>query len=163
MTMIEKAVLIVCTFAVWYTHDVHADTYLDVNGISVHSLDYFTYEGRASKFNGSNVGLGITTDLYKYVDGKAGFYKNSYYHQSTYAALNVHTESWYGIEPGITVGFVSGYNNTPMHSGIVQFYVIPNVAIRYKDLGVMVGYIPPMPGEVVPVSVVTVQFQYQIK
>jgi ribosomal protein L27 len=160
--MIEKAILIVCAFTVLYVCEVKADTYLDVNGASVHSLDYFTYGSTTHKFNGQNVGIGVTTDLNKYVDGKVGFYKNSYYHPSAYAAINIHTESWYGIEPGVTVGFASGYNNTPMHSGLLQLYVVPNVAVRYKDFGVVVGYIPPIPGEVVPVSVVTVQFQYQL-
>jgi hypothetical protein len=162
MTMIDKAILVLCGFAVLYTCDLRADTFLDINGASVHSLDYFTYQGKVSKFNGENVGIGITTDLFKYVDIKAGVYKNSYYHPSAYAAINIHTESWYGIEPGVTVGFASGYNNTPMHSGLLQLYVVPNVAVRYKDFGVVVGYIPPIPGEVVPVSVVTVQFQYQL-
>ena len=144
------------------------DVFLDVNGFSKHSQETFVYQGQQETFNGDNAGLGVTAALSKHIDLKVGFYDNSYFHTTVYGGVNVKTEFSFGqmkFVPGVTVGLATGYDNTPMHSGLFQLYVIPNIGIRFGSIGVTVGYIPgvSLASDSAPVSVVTAQFQYQIK
>ena len=148
--------------------NANADTYLDINGFSKHSQPYYIYKGEYSKFNSQNFGVGITNTINKNLDFKVGMYYNSYYKLTVYSGFNLNTDfivKDFTVTPGIMVGGATGYNNTPVHSGFIQFVVIPNIAVNYKKVGVTFGYIPA--GQVregeEAVSVVTMQFQYKIK
>jgi len=153
--------------AVLVSLPAQADTFLDINGFSQHSLPYYNYAGERHRFNESNAGLGITHEVYNNLEAKAGFYDNSYNKESLYIAANFKLP-WVvreiTLSPSIAVGLVSGYNNTPMHSGMLQPYVMPNFQIRYKHAGMLLGYIPGAESgkNEVPVSVVTLQFQYKL-
>jgi hypothetical protein len=167
MTFIDKCIIIACCIGVIYTHEARSDTYLDINGLSKHSINEYCYQGKCQPFNQTNPGLGITTDLTNHIDLKVGGYKNSYYKTSLYAGINIHTaltHNVWNISPGIMVGMVSGYDKTPMRVGTVVLSIIPNVAIHYQDFGVVIGYIPPVitPEAGKAISVVTMQFQYQL-
>ena len=152
---------------IMFSANVCADTYIDINGFSKHSQDTYNYQGTTFKFNSQNYGVGITHTINKNVDFKAGLYHNSYHKVSGYSAANVNIDfaiKDVTVTPGIMVGVATGYNDTPMHSGMLQFMLIPNIGINYKKIGVNFGYIPAggaRAGEIA-VSAVTVQFQYKI-
>lgn len=153
--------------AVIFTLPTQADTFLDINGFSQHSLPYYNYVGERHRFNGNNAGLGITHEVFPNVEAKVGFYNNSYQKESIYAAANFKL-SWVAkgisFSPGVLVGLASGYSNTPMHSGVLQPYVMPNFQVRYRHAGVMLGYIPGASSgkDEKPVSVLALQFQYKL-
>lgn len=122
-----------------------ADLYLDVNGFSRHSQKYYTYQGQRQAFNEDNAGLGLTSSWTDNVDLTAGFYRNSYAKPSVYGGANLHMNFKGGPivwRPGVSVGLVSGYDNTPDHAGVVRLAVMPNVAISTGNLGVKIGYVP---------------------
>lgn len=144
-----------------------ADLYLDINGFSRHSQTHYTYQGERQAYNADNAGLGLTKQLTDGVDLMAGFYKNSFHKPSIYAGANFHINflsGMYALRPGVSVGLVSGYDNTPDHTGMVRLCVLPNIRASIQNLGVKVGYVPAIGGSRgnVAVSVLTVQFQYQI-
>lgn len=146
--------------------NVYADTYIDINGFSKHSLDHYVYNGKKTKFNSNNFGLGITTSLNKYLDFKYGGYYNSYYKTSLYTGLNIKMDISVGpfiVAPGLFGGVATGYDNTPVGAGMVQPFVIPNFTVRYKDVGVTIGYIPatPVKDGYEEVSAWTLQFNYR--
>lgn len=166
--------------------------YIDVNGFSLHSKQYYSYQGERKEYNQDNAGLGLSKQWNDNADLTAGFYKNSYDKMSAYGGANAHLNfksgsvSW---RPGVCVGLVTGYDNTPDHAGVVRLMVMPNVAISVGDLGIKVGYLPARKAsrstvvynstldkdgniytsttisktDDVNPSVLTVQFQYRIK
>ena len=140
---------------------------LDVNGYSWHSRDIYTSGGMSREYNSMNTGLGLTKQVSNHVDVSAGVYENSYYKTSVYGCANFHLNFGGGaliVRPGVSVGIVTGYDNTPDNTGVVRPIVLPSLVASFNDFGVRFGFVPPFPrsGGGSTVAVVTVQFQYRV-
>jgi hypothetical protein len=90
------------------TTSVSAETYIQLNGVSVHDR---------SGFNGFNFGAGIEQTITENWSLASGWYRNSEYRGSTYgyARYNVYKNGPWNI--GLGAGLVSGYTSqavTPM-------------------------------------------------
>lgn len=142
------------------------DLTLDINGVSQHSKDTYWYQGKTHRYNESNLGLGLTYGVKKYVDVSAGFFENSYYRTTVYAGFRLGPEFVFGdvvVSPGIQAGYASGYVNTPVNSSSLRPVVLPNLRVAYRGVGVTVGYVPRVAsGSVESVSVVTVQVNIKL-
>jgi len=144
------------------------DLYLDINGFSKHSSEYYSYQGEKNKYNSVNPGLGITMNIAKYADVFAGFYDNSYYQTSVYAGVNLKvpfTISEIGIAPGVAVGGISGYEDTPLETQKISALVLPNLVFSYRNAGIRISYVPKVKTseDRNAVSVWLLQLQYRIK
>lgn len=142
------------------------DLTLDINGLSQHSKDTYRYQGKTHRYNETNLGLGLTYGVNKYVDVSAGFFENSYYRTTVYAGFRLGPEFVFGdfvVSPGIQAGYASGYANTPVHSSRLRPVVLPNLRVSYRGVGVTVGCMPRVvSGSTVAVSVVTVQLNIKL-
>lgn len=139
---------------------------LDINGLSQHSKDTYRYQGKMHKYNETNLGLGLTYGVNKYVDVSAGFFENSYYKKTVYAGVRFGSEFVFGdfvVSPGIQAGFATGYADTPVNSSSLRPIVLPNLRVAYRDVGVAVGYVPrAVSGSAIAVSVVTIQLNIKL-
>ena len=78
----------------------HAETYLQVNGISRHNQ---------SGYNEFNYGAGVEHVLNQNWNVAAGWYRNSEYHGSTYAYGRYSFYKKHDWDLGVGVGVVTGY------------------------------------------------------
>ena len=78
----------------------HGQTYVQVNGVSVHD--------RAG-FNSENYGAGIETSVSDRISVAAGWYRNSEYRGSGYAYGRYAVYKKYSWDIGVAVGAVTGY------------------------------------------------------
>lgn len=143
------------------------ELFLDINGISKHSQSTYWYQGQEIPFNSENPGIGITYKARPHLDLKSGFYKNSYYRTSAYAAINISKEfriEKVGVTPGVMFGVATGYTDTPMYSHVLQPSVFLTVGIKLSGTGFNIGYIPGLTklANGNPVSAIIIQFTTQI-
>ena len=129
--------------------------YLTLNVASHHTDDSYCYDGECGQqYNELNLGLGITHTLRDSVDLSAGFYNNSYNITSVYGVANFNYDfgtGWLVVSPGITIGAVTGYRNTPMRLeefsvGDTSLLVLPNINFDVFRFRTTVGMIPGMQG-----------------
>jgi hypothetical protein len=93
---------------------------VNINGISKHF--YETKRSRASGWNELNSGLGLTCQLSgvgEWSDEiEAGFYSNSHFIHSVYAAYGIYYPLGHVLQVGFRLGGVSGYKTASSPSGI---------------------------------------------
>ena len=121
------------------------DLYLDVNGYSWHSSDTYVYKGKRQEYNSKNAGLGLTYGINKYVEAFAGFYDNSYNHDTLYGGVKIKLDfevAGVTITPSLNVGVATGYADTPAQSDYYQLVIMPAVRVTYRGVGLTLGYVP---------------------
>lgn len=103
------------------------DFWVEANLASYHpSADSYCYEGTCDDFNEFNYGLGLSYEMDELVEWTGGFFRNSYDKNSMYAGIKFkHDFQLDGgaLTPGITVGAVTGYDNTEVEAGPLQLMV----------------------------------------
>jgi len=134
---------------------------LDLNGASWHSERNYTYQGETSRYNQSNLGLGVTYAAHDNVDVKAGFFENSYDKTTLYAGIVLHqdfksADNQWILSPGFALLLASGYDDTPENTPAITPLGAFTLSAGHRVLRVTLGYAPF--GEV---DVVTAQLQYQ--
>ena len=112
-------------------HPVHADTWLNLGGVSWHDRP---------GFNGENFGLGIEHALSPRAFATGGFYHNSERTRSHYLAYG---QRFYDVgrwSAGGVIGLVDGYSklNRP-----VALMILPFVNVRWQRVGASLLVIPP--------------------
>lgn len=112
---------------------------LDINIGSRHSEGtYWGLENRSrgyieKKYNENNFGVGLSYGYRTWVDFKTGFFENSYEKNSFYIGAFIHKDIYlfrskmWLIAPGVNVGGVTGYNNTPMKTPVIAPLFIPAI------------------------------------
>jgi len=126
------------------------DMWVDINGFSRHfGADTYEWQGETKEYKEVNPGLGLGIPVHEYIEGKVGWYDNSYDMTSAYAGgffhLNINIDD-FKIEPGGFLGVVTGYSETPEQANKVQIIGMPQVQISYKSVRVGLGYLPgPIP------------------
>jgi len=96
---------ILTLFLILASVNTAADTWLHINGTSLHDQ---------AGYNQENPGLGIETDIVTNWTATAGMYRNSYSRNSAYVYAR---RSWYqgsGWDLGVAAGVVSGYPGWPV-------------------------------------------------
>ena len=126
------------------------DWWLDVHLASYHfNRDGYYQDGEQHDWNEKNFGLGVTYQYHENVQLMGGFFDNSYHTHSNYAAINFHAN--YNIKsliikPGVLIGGVTGYEDTPMNENswvrTVTPMAGPNLSIGTKKLLLNIGLIP---------------------
>lgn len=135
---------------------------LEINGFSFHTEAAFNagwretgtqapYREKWRDFNSINTGVGLRYDLAQNLQAFAGVYRNSYYRPSGYAGLNLRREfsirNGWRVAPGLKLGFVSGYTNTPEESRLLDtliFIALPNIEIGTHGKYLNIGLMPPV-------------------
>ena len=107
----------------------HAETYIQVNGVSVHNKP---------GFNGINYGAGIEKTITENWSLAGGWYRNSEYRGSAYgyARYSVYKDGPWDI--GVSGGLVTGYNSykvTPMAFPEVCYSYLCTIAIPQITAG----------------------------
>ena len=147
--MFKALILIVALTVISPVSADEGDIWIDINGISKHfggEDQIFTdTDGRRREFNETNIGLGVTYEAGKWYEIKAGFYENTYYKTTAYAGANVAYDLRIGdlvVSPGVTVGLVTGYDDTPMQVWAIQPMAMPTLSVQYKSVRLNIGYMP---------------------
>ena len=96
--------IFVVTF-LFFVSAVSAQTYVQLNGLSVHSKP---------GYNGGNYGIGIEHSVTKEWNIAAGGYYNSEYRFSSYAYGRRSFYSYGAWDLGIGLGLVTGYSTSPV-------------------------------------------------
>lgn len=136
---------IALAFALFVVNNtVMAESWLDINLTSDHSMGYYIQNGKRHTYNEHNYGFGITNELTDNLDFRAGVFENSFYRTSFYGAVNLKKEFGNDIKivPGINIGLVSGYKGTIESNSTLRTMVIPNMSIQVFYFRANVGYIP---------------------
>ena len=105
----------------------------------------YVLEEKRESYNAYNYGLGAMYELDDHIAVKGGFYNNSYSKTSVYGGVNVRWEIPVGklkVVPNTTVGFVTGYDDTPVEASKYQLTALPAVGIGTDNVRLNVGYIP---------------------
>lgn len=119
--------------------------YLDVNLASYHSSSWYDY-------NNNNLGLGYSKGLSQNLELITGFYENSFYTQTVYGGVDLHTSDRRGFRAGISLGIATGY--------ISPFFALPNITYRVGNIRTKIGYIPEIGGDTQS-NAVTLQVGYK--
>lgn len=142
------------------------ELFLDINGFSMHSKETYKYKGTRQEYNSNNTGLGLTYGLNKYTEASAGFYKNSYNKDTIYGLVRLKYDISMGnmtITPGINIGIVTGYWDTPVQADYYQVLVAPTVRVTYHGIGFTIGYVPGSEKDNLnPVSTITAQINIML-
>lgn len=144
-----------------FLNNVHAgELWLDINGASYHTQKqyfdgwqrkydsnrrYYVWKSKWKDYNSANYGAGLTYEFNDHLGVKGGFYNNSYYKWTTYAAVNLRHKfkGPVSVIPNISVGVVTGYDVDPLNASTIQPMAIPGVALELNDkYRLNVGYIP---------------------
>jgi len=134
------------------------DVTLVVNLLSWHGDDTYCYENKCGQeYNETNLGLGAKYEFQEGFEVVGGFFDNSYNKTSVYGGMNFkHTIKFMDgileIAPGLTAGFVSGYDDTPERSQGLRPMVLPNISATVNHVQVTLGYIPGIGEDTVSVT-----------
>ncbi|MEQ1917379.1 MAG: hypothetical protein ABL856_11695 [Gallionella sp.] len=124
--------------------------------VGAHSEHFGKKEG-ARDFNEDNLGLGFeyrTSNTYTYT---LGYYNNSLDHPTHYAGVFYQPLQWGYARFGAVVGLMDGYPD--MNNGNYFLAAMPAVSVEYKQVGVNLLFIPPLPQIV---SAVAIQFKFKL-
>lgn len=119
--MMKKSSIAICLLL---SSAVHAETYLDVHGLSKHFS--------AEQFNEVNTGVGITHYIQQDRSIMIGTYYNSIKQQSVYALYG-----WHYGPFSLHAGAVTGYN----------YPIVPAITPQVHIGPLTIGALPPVPGE----------------
>ena len=123
------------------------DLWVDINVASYHtSADSYCYQGECDDFNEFNYGLGLSYELNELFEVTGGFFRNSYDKHSNYAGVKAKYDFDLGagvaLTPGLTLGVVTGYDDTEVEASTLQPMALPSVTVSYKRVRATVGYLP---------------------
>jgi len=126
---------------------VYAKTWLDINVTSWHSRSDYQWEQQVHEFNHDNFGLGATHELRDWLEVKAGWFENSYEKTSLYGLVALKWELFkngaLSVAPGLALGAVSGYQNTPERTGELAPWGAGMLSVTYRERWrANVGYLP---------------------
>jgi hypothetical protein len=125
--------------------------WLDINVTSIHGKDTWEYNGKEGAYNENNFGLGLGYQVSDFGEWKIGFYENSYNKTSVYAGMRFRTNLLLGFiedptwvfAPGLTLGVITGYNDTPEEARALNPVILPSIDIGHRSIGRMnVGFLP---------------------
>ncbi len=132
-----------------FVYDIQAaegDLWLDLNVASKHTgASEYTYNGKTEDFNETNLGAGLSYDIDGTFEATGGFFRNSYDKNSMYAGVKAKRDFFVNkvvLTPGLTVGLVTGYDNTEANGRQFQPLAVPNVTAAVGRFRGTVGYIP---------------------
>jgi len=132
-----------------FAYDIQAaegDLWLDFNLASKHTnASQYTYKGETKDFNESNLGAGLSYDIDGTFEATAGFFRNSYDKNSTYVGVKAKHDFRFGrvlVAPGVTVGLVTGYDDTEVQGAKLQPLAVPSLTFTFDKFRGTVGYIP---------------------
>ena len=154
-------VLLVTFLLVMWADSSRSDVYTDVNLASYHLdnswNDRWSNPKRPHRdYNQTNFGLGLTWEPVDWIDFRAGFYENSFYKHSNYIGVStkyqITSENGFSFAPGVFLGGVTGYNETPnetkvpnIEAGFVDGiypFVLPYVRFGYNRVFANIGIAP---------------------
>src|SRR5688500_5707906 len=126
---------------------VYANTWLDINVTSWHSQSDYHWEQQVREFNRNNFGLGATRELRDWLEVKAGWFENSYEKTSLYGLVALKWQFYkkrsLSLAPGVALGAVSGYQNTPERTGALAPWGAGMLSVTYRERWrASVGYLP---------------------
>jgi hypothetical protein len=138
---------VACVLLVSSSTAAPGDFWFDVNVASRHSSRDYRWRGQVQRFNQNNLGLGATYEVNCWCDVKGGFFRNSYDKTSVYAVGNAKwtlvTRPNWSLAPGVALGLVSGYQNTPEQTGEVAPWGMVSMTVGIGERWrVNLGYIP---------------------
>ncbi|MHB0978435.1 MAG: hypothetical protein ACYC1K_03500 [Minisyncoccota bacterium] len=133
--------------AIMLPHNISTagELYIDINGKAWHDNKTYRYEKQTFNYNENNLGLGLTYSIHKYIEISTGYYYNSFRRNTLYGAAKLKYDIKYKaftITPGLGLGLVTGYEDTPVKADIIQPVVIPVLRIVYEKVGLTIGYLP---------------------
>lgn len=117
--------VVLSTIAVTWMSVAHSADWLDIHLASKHSE-----EG----FNETNPGIGWSHVIKRNHDFIAGMYHNSYSRTTVYVGGDYHTSNEV-FNVGVSYGFVTGYEETPV-------MVLPNASVTINHFRIKIGWIP---------------------
>lgn len=167
---ILAVVVILFMFVAFGSPTVNAapgDFWVDANLASKHThASEYTYKGKTEDYNEANYGLGLSYDIDGTFEATAGFFRNSYDKHSNYIGVKAKHDFRFGyvtVTPGVTAGFVTGYDDTEVDAPVLQPIVVPSVAVEYNNFRTTIGYIPLRLATDASTDVVTFQLGYRFK
>ena len=160
-TILSIALLAACVPAYGDTGDIRVhvhgfSSHLDLDGYSTGEWDYSCWCAETKPFNEVNLGVGVGYELTDGIEARTGFYHNSFYTTSVYAALSMHTSYTRAVAVGLMVGGITGYDDTPLQAGVVQVMALPSLSVGTNDIRIELGYIPKLNSS--STAVVTLSF-----
>lgn len=123
------------------------DLWVDIHGLSIHSSSSYSYKQYSGDYNWANLGAGVGYALTPNVELKAGAYWNSYENLSVYAGARFGLRLPVGdsgviVDPGLTVGVVTGYEDTPDEAAAIQPVILPGSEHRVQPISPLSGIYP---------------------
>ena len=137
----KKILLIVAMMFVNFSAMADMSGWLDINLASKHSESSYIQNGVRKDYNEKNLGFGLSFSLHDNIDGKFGFYENSYDATSLYGAFDFHTSYKQTFAAGIDIGIVTGYD-VMYPSSHFLLYGMPHVTAIWNDMRIQLGYVP---------------------
>lgn len=131
---------------------------------SYHENRTYSHNGKEHDYNEDNPGIGFAYGVNENTDFVSGIFKNSYSKTSVYAGVNLKepfsvTEN-FTVSPGIILGGVTGYDDTPQNSPFIGPMVLPNVVLAVDRYQALVGYIPKISDNTSEVFVLIVGYKF---
>ena len=138
----------------------NATTFIEVNGVSQHSVTTYSNSTTEQRdLNERNFGVGVGYEVSETLSADVGFYENSYYRQTWYVGVNLHKQ-WLPpqgrIAIGLSAGFATGYDNTPIEAKRLQPIAMPTFDLGGHQAFIRIGRIP-------VAKVTTIQLILQIR
>lgn len=160
--------VILFMFVAFGSPEVHAakgDFRIDLNLASKHTnASQYTHNGKTEDYNERNFGLGLAYDIDGTFEVTGGFFRNSYDKHSNYLGIKAKHDFIFGyvtVTPGITAGFVTGYDDTEVDAPKYQPMAVPSISVEYNNFSTTVGYIPLRTVSDASTDVVTFQLGYK--
>ena len=132
-------------------HASDIDFWLDIHVRSIHpSIDvvYPKVDGvvidEPMEPNESNFGIGLSFPIGEHTELRTGFFQNTWDITSFYGAAHWHTGG--PVAVGLTLGLVTGYDETPQTEMPLMPMAVPTVMFTASRARAEVGYIPPLAG-----------------
>lgn len=143
--MIKAMVLWCCL--VGSAYGAGGDVWLDLNLGSKHfgGSDGYCYQGTCGSLNQNNPGIGMSYEYTDNVELKAGYYENSYFKTTAYLAVTAsanYRSHGFSLSPGLTVGVVTGYDETRVMADQVQPVAMASLKLQYREVRAILTYLP---------------------
>ena len=117
-----------------------ASGWIDIHLTTKHENKYYVIDKEAKEYNANNGGIGLTYDLNSTMSVKGGFYNNSYYINSNYVSIDLHT-NYKHFNVGADIGMVTGYRGI-IDDNYATPLLLPNLTAKNKYAKIQLGYIP---------------------
>lgn len=144
--MIRAFLLILAMSVPFLAFAGEGDFWVDVNVASYHSgSDGYYHNGKYEDFNQVNLGLGLSYEMDSLIEWTGGFYRNSYDENSLYGGLKFKHDFHVAdvdITPGLTVGFVTGYEDYVDEASAIQIMALPSIGVSFERVRAVIGVVP---------------------